>query len=630
VPIQDKNTTASISYSEQLKELQEKLAQYEQREQELQEREARLQMAMDATQLGTWDFLPMTGEINLSDECKKIYGLAADTPIDLKIFTDHTYPDDRDYVKLEIRKAMDPAISENYDSTFRIIRFDDHSIRWVKAKGKVYFNNDLQADRFIGTIVDITERKLAKESIARSEKLFKSVALSIPKSLIIVIDKEHRFVTIEGDLMVKMGYDSKNYEGKHPGEVFSSEEYETTKHLYERVMAGEKFSVERKGENGDIYMVHFIPLTHEDGEIYAGLIIVLDISELKIAEEKNAKLAAIVDSSDDAIISKTLDGIITSWNDSAERTFGYKAEEMIGQSILKIIPEDRQEEEAEILARLRQGQRVEHFETIRLKKNKQLLDISLTISPVKDPQGNIIGLSKIARDITEKKQEESRKNDFIAMVSHELKTPLTSIRSYIQVLLAKAKNEGDSFKINALTRADVQSKKMTSLIQDFLNLAKLEEGKISIHRTIFDLQELIEEIAGDAQFFTSSHIFQIQDCGKISINADRDKIGQVLMNLLSNAIKYSPKGGNILIGCKKNDGKVEIFVNDEGIGISPVDQTKLFDRFYRVKNDQIKTVSGFGIGLYLVSEILRYHDSKIEVESEEGVGSKFYFKLDIQ
>lgn len=630
MPIHDKKTTASISHSEQLKELQEKLAQYEQREQELQDREARLEMAMDVTQLGTWDFHPLTGEINWSDECKKIYGLAADIPINLNTFTDHIYPNDRDFVMEEIQKATDPAVRKKYDVTFRIVRFDDHSTRWIRAKGKVYFNNNSQAGRFIGTVVDITEKKLNEAAVAKSEKLFKSIALSIPKSLIIVIDKEHRFVTIEGDLMVKMGYDNENYAGKHPAEVTSPERYEATRHLYERVMAGEKFSVERKSDTGETYMVHFIPLTHEDGEIYAGLIIALDISELKVAEEKNAKLAAIVDSSDDAIISKTLEGIITSWNNSAERTFGYTAEEMIGQSILKIVPEYLQEEEAQILARLRKGERVEHFETKRVRKNEQLLDISLTISPVKDPQGNIIGISKIARDITEKKQEETRKNDFIAMVSHELKTPLTSMRSYIQVLLAKEKKEGDSFKINALTRADVQSKKMTIMIQDFLNLAKLEEGKISIHKSLFDLQELIEEIASDAQFFTSNHIFHIQNSGEILINADRDKIGQVLMNLLSNAIKYSPKGGNIIIGCEKTNGKVEIFVSDEGVGICREDQKKLFDRFYRVKNDQIKTISGFGIGLYLVSEILRYHDSKIEVESEEGVGSKFYFKLDIQ
>ncbi|WP_448699520.1 PAS domain S-box protein [Mucilaginibacter sp. AW1-3] len=493
---------------EKLKELQEKLARYEQRELELEEREARLQMAMDSTSLGTWDYHPLEGVLTWSDKCRNIYGAPDDMKINMQVFAAHIYPEDHDFVNREVEKAMDPTGNGDYDATYRITRFDNGSVRWIRAKGKVHFNNKSQAERFIGTVIDITDAK--------------------------------------------------------------------------------------------------------------------------IAEEKNAKLAAIVDSSDDAIVSKTLEGIITSWNQSAERTFGYEAEEMIGQSILKIIPPDRQHEEVEILSRLARGERVEHFETRRLKKNGELIDVSLTISPMRDSKDNIIGLSKIARDITEKKQEEIRKNDFIAMVSHELKTPLTSLRSYIQVLLLKSKGEEDPFRTNALTRADIQTKKMTAMIQDFLSLAKLEEGKIEINKTRFSLDALIEEIAGDAQYFTSLHTIKTSHCAGVMVNADQDKIGQVLMNLVSNAIKYSPKGGEILVTCEKNNDIVEVSVIDNGIGIKAADQENLFQRFYRVKNEEIKTISGFGIGLYLVSEILRYHDSTINVESKEGVGSKFSFKLKIQ
>jgi PAS domain S-box-containing protein len=347
-------------------------------------------------------------------------------------------------------------------------------------------------------------------------------------------------------------------------------------------------------------------------------------------EEASSKLAAIVESSDDAIISKTPGGIITSWNKSAERMLGYSAEEMIGQSILKIIPPDRQDEEPQIIKRLLSGERVENFDTLRLKKDNTLLNVSLTISPIKDAKGNIIGFSKIARDITEKKQEEMRKNDFIAIVSHELKTPLTSIKSYIQVLLEIAKKDEAVFSINALSRADIQIKKMTTLIQDFLNLARLEDGKMLLNKESFELHPFIEEIVNEVQFLATNHTIHFTDCKGVIINADKEKIGQVLTNLLSNAIKYSPKGGNITIDCKPLDGKVRIAVIDEGVGISKGDQKKLFDRFYRVKNEKVKTVSGFGIGLYLVSEIVRYHNSKIEVESTEDNGSTFYFDLDIK
>jgi PAS domain S-box-containing protein len=372
-------------------------------------------------------------------------------------------------------------------------------------------------------------------------------------------------------------------------------------------------------------MVNF----NDDGEAERFIGTVVDITSLREAEEKSAWLAAIINSTNDAIVSKTLEGIITSWNDSAERIFGYSAEEMIGQSILKLIPADRQDEEPRILSRLRNGERVEHFETKRVKKDGRLLDVSLTISPVKDELGNLIGLSKIARDITEKKQEEQRKHDFVAMVSHELKTPLTSIISYLQVLIARSIKEGNEFTASALARTETQAKKMKTMIQDFLNLARLEEGKILIVKKTFELLPLIKEISDDAQFLTTQHKIVLQNCDEIVVNADRDKIGHVLMNLLSNAIKYSPGGGTIILGCMAEQGKVKIYVTDEGVGISQADQQRLFERFYRVNNDKLKSISGFGIGLFLVSEILRYHNSKIEVESKEGAGSTFYFYLDL-
>ena len=637
-----------LAHMEDFNKLQDLLAESRQKEKELEQRlaelneerrksnnlllaleksEARLRMAVESTQLGTWDYYPVTGKLIWSAECRTIYGVEPNAKIDFEMFAEHIYPADRAFVEREIQKAMSPFGNGLYNITYRITRFDNNAVRWIKAQGKVYLNGDGIVERFIGTVIDITETKMALEQVTNSEKLFKSIAQNIPKSLIIVFDRDHRYVFVEGDLMTKLGYNSNDYAGKHPLELGPPERYEANKQYYDRVLTGEQFSIERKADNGDDYMVHMVPLKNDAEEIYGGLIIALDITEFKHAEEKSAKLAAIIDSSDDAIISKTLEGIITSWNDSAQRIFGYTADEMIGQSILKIIPDDRKEEEPAILSRLSKGERVEHFETKRLAKNGNIVDLSLTISPVKDKQGNIIGVSKIARDITEKKQEEMRKNDFIAMVSHELKTPLTSMKSYIQVLLAKAQKEGNSFDTNALMRADVQAKKMTAMIHDFLSLARLEEGKIWLNKSQFSLHPLIEEIANDAKFLTSNHNIQLQDCEEIILYADRDKIGQVLMNLLSNAIKYSPRGGNITIGCEKLSGKTKIYVSDEGVGINPDDQKRLFERFYRSKNEKVKTISGFGIGLYLVAEILKYHDSKIEVDSTEGKGSTFYFFL---
>jgi PAS domain S-box-containing protein len=255
--------------------------------------------------------------------------------------------------------------------------------------------------------------------LEKSEKLFKSIAVNVPKSLILVIGRDHRFIAVEGDLMIKMGYNSRDYTGKHPAEVAPSERYEASKSLYDRVLTGDQFRVDRKGPGGEDYRVDFVPLKDEAGQIYAALIIALDITDIKSAEEKSAKLASIVESSDDAIISKTLDGIITSWNRAAERMYGYDADEMVGQSILKLIPEDRKDEEPMIIDQIKKGLRVTHFETRRVTRDGKELDVSLTISPIRDSNGEITGVSKIARDISEKKQDELRKSDFIGMVSHE-------------------------------------------------------------------------------------------------------------------------------------------------------------------------------------------------------------------
>ena len=467
----------------------------------------------------------------------------------------------------------------------------------------------------------------AQTILKRNERFFRSIAINIPDSVIMVIDKEHRYVMVEGDLMEKMGYQRTDYEGKHPSEIGQTERYLASKHLYDRMMSGEKFSIEHTSGTGEYYIVHFVPLRNEAGEVEAGMVIAIDITSSKQAEEKSAKLAAIVESSDDAIISKTLESVITSWNDSAQRMFGYTADEMIGESILKLIPPDRQDEEPRIISRLSKGERVEHFETKRLSKDGRLIDVSLTISPVKDKQGNIIGVSKIVRDITERKLDEIRKNDFIGMASHELKTPLTSLNAIMQVTSAKLKHSNDPFLASAMDRANTQVKKMTSMINGFLNISRLEAGKLLIEKEPFDLNQLLREVFDETQLIVNTHKVRLMQSGVVNLIADKDKINSVVSNLVSNAVKYSPRGKSIEIGSEIQQDTVVVYVKDEGMGINPQDLPRIFDRYYRVEGDDTRHISGFGIGLYLCAEIIRRHDGKIWAESEVGKGSTFYFSL---
>lgn len=355
---------------------------------------------------------------------------------------------------------------------------------------------------------------------------------------------------------------------------------------------------------------------------------VLDVTEMVAAHENDELLVAIIRSSNDAIVGKTLNGTINSWNEAAERIFGFSAQEMIGTSIYAIVPDDKKEEEAAILATLRSGGRMEFFETKRLTKSGRLIDVSLTISPIKDMDGNIIGISKIARDITEKKQEEKRKHDFVTMVSHEIKTPLTSILLYTQVLLKGFKNDENNKAWNIGLKIEALAKKIILMVQDYLSLSKIEEGKIDIRKEELDLGKLVYEVVEDAKVVTTKHTITIESCEGLKVLADPSKLEQVLVNLLSNAIKYSPAGGSITIECKPNAEMVTVSVIDQGIGIRSEDQKKLFKKFARIDRANTHTISGFGIGLYLVAEILKSHGSSIHLESKEGYGSRFYFDIE--
>jgi PAS domain S-box-containing protein len=467
----------------------------------------------------------------------------------------------------------------------------------------------------------------ARDQMEKSGHLFRAIARNIPGSLVMVIGPDHRVLTLEGDLLEQLNYQSGNPQGKHLSEVTSPERYEASLALYERLLAGEQFRMNRKGESGADFQVDFVPLRNEAANVYAGLIIALDITDLKQAEERSAKLAAIVESSDDAIISKTLEGVITSWNRGAQRIFGYTESEMVGASIFQLIPEEKQDEEPQILARLKQGELVENYETMRVTSDGRLVDISLTISPIRDKTGAITGISKIGRDISERKQDEQRKNDFIGMVSHELKTPLTSLTALIQVAGSKLKNNDDPFLTGAMDKAGVQVRKMSNMINGFLNVSRLESGKIQIEKRRFSLPDLVTEMIGEARLTVSTHVFQFEPGAELTVDADYDKIGSVISNLLSNAVKYSPKGKQITISCTLFNGEALVSVADEGMGIKPQDLAKLFERYYRVETPHTRHISGFGIGLYLSAEIIGRHEGRIWAESEKAVGSTFFFSL---
>jgi PAS domain S-box-containing protein len=235
----------------------------------------------------------------------------------------------------------------------------------------------------------------------------------------------------------------------------------------------------------------------------------------------------------------------------------------------------------------------------------------------------------VLHEITEQKQDEIRKNDFIGMVSHELKTPLTSLTAIIQVLNAKFKSSEDRFVPGAIEKANLQVKRMSTMINGFLNISRFESGKILIEKQHFNIDQLLRELIDESKMTITTHEIEFAGCEELEVYADRDKISSVVSNLISNAVKYSPKRKLIRVNCNVSGQMVTISIQDQGMGIKPRDIDKVFDRYFRVENNHTQHISGFGIGLYLSAEIIHRHDGKIWVESESGEGSTFYFSIPI-
>lgn len=527
----------------------------------------------------------------------------------------------------------------------------------------------------------------------------------------------------------------------------------------------------------------------------------INITRQKTAEAKQLLLSSIVASSDDAIVSKTLDGLITSWNQGAEKIFGYTEQEVLGKHLRILIPVSIQQEEETIMGSIRQGIPVDHYQTLRLHKSGREINVSISISPIKNSQGQVIGASKVARDLTnqlkfedalklnarnlqllnvagrlisgtrdlqlvtqkiadtavrvtgaesgffvysesgslsletmavslsgahsgsggtvkreykkllswpglldrkvlrlsnpenidqvfsseaavnpspvgsfmtvpvvstsasligklillhgtpsmfqtehedmaviiasqasvaldnmklfeEVKALSAKKDEFIALASHELKTPLTSIKGYLQILES---TEQESSAILFIKKTLHQVNKLNTLVIALFDLSRIETGKLPLQKESFDLTQLIYEIVDS--FLCSNNIHQLLFCEDqpIFILADKQRIEQVIVNLLTNAIKYSPQRGQITIRLNHSSSDITVIVRDQGIGMSFKEQLKVFSRFYR-SEIPLKT-SGLGLGLYISKEIIERHNGKIWVISVPGKGSEFSFSL---
>jgi PAS domain S-box-containing protein len=349
-----------------------------------------------------------------------------------------------------------------------------------------------------------------------------------------------------------------------------------------------------------------------------------------------ARLAAIVESSDDAIISKTLDGIIQTWNRGAERLFGYAPMEAVGQHITLIIPKERYDEENEILARIAAGERVDHFETIRVSRGGRRVDISLTVSPIRDGSGRIVGASKVARDITERKHAESamrdavaHKDEFIALLAHELRNPLAPLRNGLR-LIRIAGNDAAVIG-DARAMMERQLGHMVRLVDDLLDASRISRRKMDLRRAIVPLSDVLDSAIETSMplIDAAGHWLTVSlPSEPVFLDGDLTRLAQVFGNLLTNSAKYTPRGGNVWLEAILVGKDVVVTVRDSGVGI-PADATpRIFEIFSQVDRNLARGSGGLGIGLALVKGLVEMHGGTVGVASAgEGKGSTFTVKL---
>ncbi len=380
------------------------------------------------------------------------------------------------------------------------------------------------------------------------------------------------------------------------------------------------------------------PMLDASGATVGAVLVFRDVSERLRAEEVQARLAAIVESSEDAIVSKTLEGIILSWNAGAERLFGYTAAEAIGRSITLIIPPEREGEEREVLERLRRGERVEHFETVRVSKRGRRIDISLTVSPIRDATGRIVAASKVARDITDRKRAEEAlreadrlKDEFLALLAHELRNSLAPVRNGLQVIRLAA---GDTHTVTqARAMMDRQVEHMVRIVDDLLDYSRISRNKMELRRARVLLTDVLRSAVETARpvVEAAGHELIISlPPEPVHLDADLTRLVQVFGNLLCNSAKYSERGGRIWLTAERRGGELVVSVRDTGMGIPAHAIPRIFDIFYQVDRGVERTTGGLGIGLALVKGLVQMHGGAVTAESAGlGKGSVFTVWLPI-
>ncbi len=506
-------------------------------------------------------------------------------------------------------------------------------------------NKNGKVDGIIVSVYEVTESVIANHLLEESEKRFRIMVEQSPVPMLVTKGSQMIFEEINTPMLELIDRDI-SIKGKPVYEIIPELQGQPVmEHLYNCFYSGQAWMgyeqpilIKRNGKQlQGYYNISYRPF-FENGVVTGVLQSALDVTEQvnsrKKLEEAEDTLKLSLMAARLGTFDLDLENNFLNWDDRCRILFGINHQNPVSYQndfVAGLHPDDRDRilkiiDEEVFVKEKSNGHYDVEYRTVGAEDGK-VRWLRAMGKAYFDENNKPVRFIGTVLDITESKKDELRKNDFIAMVSHELKTPLTSLKGYIQLSQQEASTEKNTFINNMLDKADNHLNKMNELIHSFLNVSRLESGKIPLNKQPFVLDDLAKEITDETNLVATGHHIILNTCEPLTIVADKDKIGAVISNLLNNAVKYSPRDTSIWISCMETEDMIGISVQDEGIGIKPEDAEKIFERYYRVESKDSNTISGFGIGLYLSAEIIHRHGGKIAVESEPGKGSKFYFLL---
>ncbi|HEY2472351.1 MAG TPA: PAS domain S-box protein [Terracidiphilus sp.] len=614
-------------------DLTERVSSYRQ----LEESELRFRMALEAAHVGSWEWDPVENKRVLSPELQRMYDIdpsASDAEI-LKAWSSRVHPMDWPYVQLQMAECQRTGV---LDLEYRF-EHPERGLRHHHTRGK----RMLGTSRFFGVVSDITDRKRAEQSLSQREEEFRILADAMPQ-LVWMADptgyvhwfnqRWYDYTGTTAEQNCGWGWQSVHDPKFLPDVLVRWNASLQTGNPFEMV-----FPLRDKNGKYKPFLTRAVPVRDSGGSVLRWFGTNTDISgefeirrqieesqaKLQTALSASQRLAAIVSSSDDAIIGKDLNGIVTSWNPCAERMFGYSASEMMGISIRKVIPPDVFPDEDRIMSAVARGERTEHFETIRLRKDGERLEVSLTLSPVFDEEGRIVGVASISRDISQQNKVEKALHTserlasvgrLAATIAHEINNPLEAVTNLVY-LAQNSLHEGEAKVF--LEQAQQELARVALLTKQTLGFYRENKGARELTLaelvaplvTVFSARARNKQIAIDTDFRQNPTLVGIPG-----------EIRQLFANLLNNSIDAVRDRGRILIRISEARESwemqrrgVRLTICDNGPGIPQDIRRKLFEPFFTTKRDV-----GTGLGLWVISNILRNHEGNIRVRSSTRPG----------